>query len=178
MYPVKKNRRLVAFLYALMRDHIATGVVNGMVIGNIEYEGEVPVAHFTNEHLAKYAEELAELLTTKVLSEGRVFCPGGCGREVFAVKGTSEMWCEECLAKRNQKDFAATLVEVHGIADNADDSLQAHYPQLNAVCNDEIVEELSETMDLVQKILYTIEKAFGGQASFEAAQRNVEEKKK
>lgn len=53
------NDKLTAFLYDLMRDHLTCGVVEKLVQvaqlgdGNVEY---------TNQHLAKYSQELANRL--------------------------------------------------------------------------------------------------------------------
>lgn len=56
----KKN--LVAFFYELMRDHLPIGVVEQLV-RNCEMDPENPVI-FTNGFLARYAQELAERLTS------------------------------------------------------------------------------------------------------------------
>jgi hypothetical protein len=52
------NSRLVSFLYQLMRDQVAPGIVEKLVI---ESEDE-PIITYTNGWLAKYAEDLANRL--------------------------------------------------------------------------------------------------------------------
>lgn len=48
---------LVRFLYLLMRDHVPSGVVEGIV------QPESTVIQYTNGHLARYAQDLAARLT-------------------------------------------------------------------------------------------------------------------
>jgi len=50
---------LVSFLYLLMRDHVPAGVVEGIV------RPRDGVTHFTNGHLARYAQDLAARLTER-----------------------------------------------------------------------------------------------------------------
>lgn len=51
---------LVRFLYLLMRDHLPTGVVEGLV------HSEDKVIHFTNGFLARYAQDMAARLAGRV----------------------------------------------------------------------------------------------------------------
>ena len=57
---VDDDRPLVGFLYELMRDHLPVGVVE-RIARNSAYTG---TTSFTNGHLARYAQDLAERLTT------------------------------------------------------------------------------------------------------------------
>jgi hypothetical protein len=51
---------LVRFLYLLMRDHLPTGVVEGIV------QSDDKVIHFTNGFLARYAQDMAARLAGRV----------------------------------------------------------------------------------------------------------------
>ena len=57
---VRSDDPLVSFLYQLMRDHVAVGVVEGLM-GDAEKQPSV----FTNGWLANYAKDLAERLRKK-----------------------------------------------------------------------------------------------------------------
>lgn len=56
-----KNKKLVSFLYILMRDHLPSGAVEGIMENHVKkIDKKKPV--FTNEHLKAHAVELAERL--------------------------------------------------------------------------------------------------------------------
>jgi hypothetical protein len=57
---VRSDDPLVSFLYQLMRDHLASGVVEGLM-GDAEKQ---PIL-FTNGWLANYAKDIAERLRKK-----------------------------------------------------------------------------------------------------------------
>lgn len=57
---VRSDDPLVSFLYQLMRDHLAVGVVEGLM-GEVEKQPSI----FTNGWLANYAKDLAERLRKK-----------------------------------------------------------------------------------------------------------------
>lgn len=54
---------LVSFLYELMRDHLPAGTVETLINGTL-WPGSEEVL-FTNGFLARYAENLAEILRSK-----------------------------------------------------------------------------------------------------------------
>lgn len=58
--PVKDNRILVSFLYELMRDYVTPGVVEQILQHSLPENGENLVTQFSNKHLVKYAQELAD----------------------------------------------------------------------------------------------------------------------
>ncbi len=53
---------LVAFLYELMRDHVPTGIVEG-IVNQDQSPDPLPVYVLTNGYLAEYAENVAGRLT-------------------------------------------------------------------------------------------------------------------
>ncbi len=57
---VKDDDPLVNFLYLLMRDHLSTGVVEGIVQSDLQ---RGTLSEYTNGHLARYAQDLAARLT-------------------------------------------------------------------------------------------------------------------
>jgi hypothetical protein len=57
---VTSDSRLASFLYSLMRDHLPLGVVEGLVHEAEQFSFATTV--FSNEHLARYAIELAKRL--------------------------------------------------------------------------------------------------------------------
>jgi hypothetical protein len=57
---IKINSKLVSFLYELMRDYLPAGEVESIVRNSQE-----PDCTYTNGWLAKYAEDLANRLTTE-----------------------------------------------------------------------------------------------------------------
>jgi len=62
---------LIAFLYELMRDHVVPGDVEGIVKNQDAFppEDSPTVFVLSNGHLAAYAEELSERLTTDLRAE-------------------------------------------------------------------------------------------------------------
>jgi len=60
---VDLDGRLVAFLYALLRDHVQPGVAEALV-RETELDPSGP-HHYSNGWLARYAEDLAGRLLTK-----------------------------------------------------------------------------------------------------------------
>lgn len=59
---VNDDDPLVNFLYLLMRDHLSTGVVEGIVQPDLQRGG---LSQYTNGHLARYAQDLAARLTMR-----------------------------------------------------------------------------------------------------------------
>lgn len=57
---VRIDNRLASFLYQLMRDHVTPGVVEGIILDDLQYTDEIT---YTNGWLARYAEHLAKRLT-------------------------------------------------------------------------------------------------------------------
>jgi hypothetical protein len=55
---VSSKDKLVAFLYVLMRDHLVPGAVEE-IMRTVEPNDET---HFSNGHLAKYAQDVVERL--------------------------------------------------------------------------------------------------------------------
>lgn len=51
---------LVSFLYILLRDHLPSGVIEGIMLEHVQY-GQSD-SHFTNGWLANYCKDLAERL--------------------------------------------------------------------------------------------------------------------
>lgn len=51
---------LVRFLYLLVRDHLPAGAVEGII------QADERVSHFTNGHLARYAQDMAARLTGRI----------------------------------------------------------------------------------------------------------------
>jgi len=58
---VNSEDPLVSFLYILMRDHLPTGVVEGIMKDHVPDQ----VVKFTNGWLANYAKDIAERLKEK-----------------------------------------------------------------------------------------------------------------
>mgnify|MGYP001558408865 CR=1 FL=1 len=54
---VDATSKLVSFLYTLMRDHVTPGVVEVLV-----RDAQVTPVEFTNGHLARYAQDIADRL--------------------------------------------------------------------------------------------------------------------
>lgn len=57
---VEDDRRLVSFLYELMRDHLTPGVIARLLV--VSSDG---VTQYTNGFLAQYAQHVADILQTK-----------------------------------------------------------------------------------------------------------------
>jgi hypothetical protein len=57
---INSSDPLVSFLYTLLRDHVAAGVVEGIMQGHVEVEEKD--AEFCNGFIASYAQELANRL--------------------------------------------------------------------------------------------------------------------
>lgn len=57
---VEDDRRLVSFLYELMRDHVTPGVIDRLIIASSD-----GVTQYTNGFLAQYAQHVADILTPK-----------------------------------------------------------------------------------------------------------------
>jgi len=63
---LKTESLLVTFLYELMRDHVVVGVVEKIVLEDEERREQGTTAYLlTNEHLARYAEEVGNRLTVE-----------------------------------------------------------------------------------------------------------------
>ena len=52
------DRKLVSFLYELMRDHVPAGVVESVLAASVKPEP----THYCNGYLAQYAQDVAERL--------------------------------------------------------------------------------------------------------------------
>ncbi len=60
------NDRIVTFLYVLMRDHTTPGVVEDILQNHAEKQnGPVDLKTYSNQHLAKYAIEIARRLNKR-----------------------------------------------------------------------------------------------------------------
>lgn len=106
---IKSDDPLVIFLYELARDHITTGVIDGL----IDIDGETSVT-FTNGWLAEWAKDASKRLTR---SEKLVLC-SNCKRPTYGkiwkccplhtpivpVGIPDPVVCEECMSTLHHPD--------------------------------------------------------------------------
>lgn len=59
---VSSDDRLVGFLYVLMRDHVPSGVVEGILVEHVEAAADRPTRVFSNGWLAEHAKNVASRL--------------------------------------------------------------------------------------------------------------------
>ena len=55
----RAEQRLKVFLYILLRDHLTSGYVEGIIKEHVNKIGDGGI-DFTNSHLAEYSEDLVE----------------------------------------------------------------------------------------------------------------------
>lgn len=113
--PVSDDRKLVSFLYELLRDHLHLGDAEALV-----QRSQITPVVLSNEHLARYCQEIAERLgagpsTAPPISEPRLLRCNTCYRYPSTrpymkhvtswevTSGPQIFWCPECGTLTLQK---------------------------------------------------------------------------